>query len=382
MKILFVSNDSLLYGSSKSMINLILELKKLYNYDISVILPKKGDLEKELKSRKIEYKIFRYYSWIHPKDENKKIVYFIKKILTLLSVVPLAMWMKKENIDIVHSNNSAVYIGALAAKIAKKRHVWHIREFVEEDHNFVFFNKNKTLKMFNDSNDIIYISKAIENKYKNAIIEPKTHLIYNGIPIEEYKNDYIPDVTDYYKIIIVGAISKTKGHLDAIKAIQELKKRNLTNIKLLIAGDGVCKKEYEKYVIENKLQDNIEFLGFVNNLSNIRKQTNISLVCSKNEAFGRVTIESMCAKNLVIGSNTGGTIELVQDKKTGFLYSEGDYIDLADKIEYAINNWKKCKKIVENAYNYAINNFTITKCAKGVNEVYKYLLEENNNNDN
>lgn len=376
MKIVFISNDSLLYGSSKSMINLILELKKLYNYDISVVLPKKGDLEKELKNRKIDYKIFRYYSWIHPKDENKKIVYFIKKVLTLLSVMPLANWIKKENIDIVHSNNSAVYIGALAAKFAKKKHVWHIREFVEEDHNFVFLNKNKTIRMFNNSDDIIYISKAVENKYRKVMIKPNTHLVYNGVPIEEYKNDEIPKVIDYYKIIIVGNISKTKGHLDAIKAIQELQKRNITNVKLLIAGDGVCKEEYENYVIENNLQENIEFLGFINNLSDVRKQTNISLVCSKNEAFGRVTIEAMCAKNLVIGSNTGGTIELVQDKQTGFLYNEGDYIDLANKIEYAINNWKECEKIVENAYDYATNNFTITKCTKGVNEVYKRLLEE------
>lgn len=371
MKIVFISNDSFLYGSSKSMINLILELKKIYNYDISVIIPKKGDLEKELKNKNIDYRIFRYYSWIHPKNENKKILYFIKKILTLLSVIPLVIWMKKEKIDIVHSNNSAVYIGLLAAKLAKKKHVWHIREFVEEDHNFVFLNKNKTIKMFNNSDDIIYISKAIERKYRNIIIKPNTYLVYNGIPIEEYKNDNIPNVIEHYKIIIVGNISKTKGHLDAIKAIEELKKRNINNVKLLIAGDGVCKEEYENYVIENNLQDNIEFLGFINNLSDVRKQTNISLVCSKNEAFGRVTIEAMCAKNLVIGSNTGGTIELVQDKKTGFLYKEGNYINLADKIEYAINNWEECKKIIEDAYDYATNKFTITKCAKGVNEVYK-----------
>lgn len=381
IKIAFIANDAVLYGSSKSMINLIVELRKKYDYDISVIIPKKGTLEQELENHNIKYKIFRYYSWIHPKDENKKVVYFIKKVLTMLSVIPLANWMKKNNIDIVHSNNSAVYIGLIAAKLANKKHVWHIREFIEEDHNCIFFNKEKTIKKFNKSNDIIYISKAVENKYKNLIVKPRTHLIYNGIPIEEYKNENIPIVNDYFKIIIAGNISGTKGHLDAIKAVQELMKRNITNIKLLIAGDGRLKAEYEKYVIESNLSNNIEFLGFINDLSKVRKQTNISLVCSKNEAFGRVTVEAMCAKNLVIGANTGGTIELVQDKEMGFLYKEGDYIDLSNKIQYAIENWEECEKIIERASEYAENNFNINRCATKVNEVYENILEEEKNNE-
>ena len=374
MKIAFIANDSLLYGSSKSMINLIVELNKLYKYDIFVILPKKGELESELKKRNIKYKIFRYYSWIYPQKDKKIVKNFVKKCLTIFSIIPLANWLKKNKIDIVHSNNSAVYVGSMASRLSKITHVWHIREFVEEDHHCKFFNKKRAIKEFNKANGIIYISNAVENKYKNLIIKPKSFMIYNGIPIEEYNNINIANLNNNFKITIVGNVSRTKGHKDAIYAIQELKNRNVNNVELLIVGDGVCKNEYEEYVRKNDLSDNITFLGFKNDLSEIRKQTHIALVCSKNEAFGRVTVEAMCAKNLVIGSNTGGTFELISNGQTGFLYKEGDYVDLADKIEYAIKNWNKCIQIIENAHEYAINNFNITTCAKKVNKVYEKLL--------
>jgi glycosyltransferase involved in cell wall biosynthesis len=55
-------------------------------------------------------------------------------------------------------------------------------------------------------------------------------------------------------------------------------------------------------------------------------------VTSRCEAFGRVTVEAMRAGVPVIGTDAGGTPELVADGATGLLYRPGDAGALAAAI--------------------------------------------------
>lgn len=375
MKILFISNDSSLLGSSKSMINLVKELKSKNN-DVYVIIPKKGVIEEELIKFDINYKIFRYYSWIKPMGEKNYFKYIIKIILTFISSINISRWVKKNKIEIIHSNNSATYVGSLISIITKKKHIWHIRELMQEDHNLDFFNKKFAYKMLNKADYLIYISKAVKNKYDQLLTNKNSRLVYNGIPVDNFFNVKLPEFNkDKINLLIAGNICKTKGQEEAINAIEYLKDKGIKNLELQIAGDGIMKEQLEQYVIENKLEDNVKFLGFRNDLDEIRKQINIYLMCSKNEAFGRVTVEAMMSKNLVIASNTGGTVELIMDKTNGFLYKQGNYKDLANKIEYAIKNWSECEEIIEKAYVDAMNNYSIQRCANEILEVYEKVIE-------
>ena len=68
-KILFVANDSGNLGSNKSTVNLICTLKKT-GLNITLLIPEKGTIEEVLKSRNINYKIFKYYNWLKRKDDS------------------------------------------------------------------------------------------------------------------------------------------------------------------------------------------------------------------------------------------------------------------------------------------------------------------------
>lgn len=63
----------------------------------------------------------------------------------------------------------------------------------------------------------------------------------------------------------------------------------------------------------------------------------------------------------------------------GFLYDQGNYIELASKIQYAIENWEKCVDIIEEAYKEAMEKYSIKRCANEVYEVYEKLLKEDEN---
>lgn len=373
MKVLYVANDSNLYGSNKSMLDLIQSMKRS-KITTMVLIPKRGQIEQELKNRNIPYKRIRYFTWIYPQNSKNVLKILIKYIGNIISIIPIYIFIKKEKFDIIHSNNLSIGIGAKCARIAKVKHVWHIREFMQEDHNLEFINKSDTIKELNKSSAIIYISKAIQSKYKNIVQNNKQFMIYNGIPIREEKE--IPHFDkENIKILITGSINGRKGHKDAIESIKKLVNEGYNNIHLRIAGTGEYEKILKEYVKQNNLNENIEFLGYIRDMNKIRDDSNISIICSKCEAFGRVTIEAQMAKNLVIGANTGGTIELVEKNKTGLLYEEGNVDDLSEKIKYAIHNWRTCENMINTAYENTVKKFNIDRCADAVYNVYKVLEE-------
>ena len=53
------------------------------------------------------------------------------------------------------------------------------------------------------------------------------------------------------------------------------------------------------------------------------EQADIGLTCSRNEAFGRTTVEALLMGKPVIGTNTGGTVDLISDGVDGLLYPPG-----------------------------------------------------------
>lgn len=73
-------------------------------------------------------------------------------------------------------------------------------------------------------------------------------------------------------------------------------------------------------------------------MPSLRKNMDVELVCSRAEAFGRVTAEAMLGGMSVIGSNTGGTVGLINHKKIGYLYSKSDINELAEYMKEFICN--------------------------------------------
>lgn len=370
MKILYVTNDSLMYGTNKEMIYLIDALKD--KIDLEFLIPDKGAIEIELKKRNIKYKISKYYSSVKALDKKDNILKrTIKIIINNIKKITLSNYYKKRNIDIIHSANSAVYMGALIAKRLNVKHIWHIRELAEEDHNFTFYNKKYIYSLFNSADKIICISNCVYNKYKNILNKDKMIMIYDGIDIKKY--DIAKDTNSKNNLLFAGTLSETKGVKDAVLAVHSLVNEGITNIHLYIAGEGILKKELEDFVKNNNMEEYITFLGYVNDMKKLRRKIKIALVCSRCEALGLVTVEAMASFCIVIGTNTGATKEIIGE--SGLLYSYGNYLELKSKIKYALNNEKEMNNLIEKSYKNICEKFSIERCANKILSVYKELMK-------
>lgn len=240
------------------------------------------------------------------------------------------MLIDKE-IDIIHSNSSVIDFGALLSKNTGIPHVWHLREYGEEDFNLkrVVSDKKYQEEMNKYAVRYIAISKSIKKKFTNIVDERKIYQIYNGVSERfSFQKDFINEDIGRIKFLISGNYCEEKGQTSVLKAVIELQQQGINGFELYLAGNGDF-AEPKRLVLENGLEKVVTFCGPVDDMQQLRRMVDVEIVASKCEAFGRVTIEAMRMSNPVIGTNTGGTPELITDGVNGVLFEYGNYIQLA-----------------------------------------------------
>ena len=82
----------------------------------------------------------------------------------------------------------------------------------------------------------------------------------------------------------------------------------------------------------------------------------------------------MMSSNPVIGSDIGGTPELIRDGENGYLYRQGDDADLADKMSRFLNNTESIRQMGECAYQASKERFSSKTNAENIMEIYQELI--------
>ena len=103
------------------------------------------------------------------------------------------------------------------------------------------------------------------------------------------------------------------------------------------------------------MEENVKFLGNVDNIPEFLNKIDICVVPSRSEGFGLALVEAMAMGVPCIASNIAGPSEIIKNEQTGILFNNGDSVELANKIiktigkyqEYKEDAWKKRTKIVE-----------------------------------
>ena len=379
MRVLVVTHSNDLSGANKSLMGIIDTLKN--KVDFNVVVNSDGLLSKELEKRHVKVYHLNYDWMVGNKYENRVkdkihlIQSFEKYWRKRFYKVP--SFIKGQNYDLVYTNTSTIDYGAIIAKKFNLPHVWHIREYGKKDFEFrSLVPLSYYKKQLKSASKLIMVSKSLENEYKKKYRLNNTHTIYNGI---KYNKKNVIEDFNFSKntpinISIVGQVRRSKGQDQAIKACKVLRKQGY---KIILNIVGKVDKSYIKSEIpEIENLKWVKFWGQVSDVRKIRNLNDIELVCSKSEAFGRVTLEAMLNGLIVIGANTGGTKELIKNTKTGYLYKYNNIDDLSEKIKLVINSSEKENiDIVQNAQKFA-EEFSVENNAEKVYKLFKKIAKK------
>lgn len=374
MKLLFISKYSQLYGANRSLLTLV-EYFKAQGDDVCVMLPQKGNMGESLNAKNITQINFPYFSQILYYKHSLKFLLLPILILYDIIIFPLLLYkIKKYNPDLIYSNAAAENLGFFLAKCLNKKHISHIREFMDLDFKATFLLGNKIREKFlNLSDGLIFVSKSVQEHVMNHHTNSeKQTVIYNGIDFPNIKFEN-KDLTENLNLGLVGILDIAKRQDLAIIYFNELLKL-YPNIKLHIWGDkeSSYKKKILRLIKKLKIEKNIIFHGFEKDSNKIYNSMDILLMFSYAEGFGRVTIEAMSYGVPVIGFNNAGTSEIIQDKKDGYLFKTKEefiscFIDL-------ISTQDHYNRIRQNAFISSRKNFNKELYTKQVYSFTKKIL--------
>jgi len=134
---------------------------------------------------------------------------------------------------------------------------------------------------------------------------------------------------------LAGRFDPQKGQLLLLEAIQQISDQR-PGIVLLGSPTHNEGSDYHEamlhFIERNHLQDRVFVRPFRQDIHVFYKAIDAFVMASKAETFGMVTIEAMACGTPVIGSNAGGTPELLQHGKLGYLFEPLSSADLAVKI--------------------------------------------------
>ena len=144
-------------------------------------------------------------------------------------------------------------------------------------------------------------------------------------------------------LVMASNIVPAKGQLDLIYAMEKLV-NEFPHLHLLLAGTFVEHHadsmiyfdNLRKYVAQNKLSNYVHFLGWRSDIQDIIQASDIYVSSSYGESFPVTVREAMLASKSVVVTNVGGTFELVNSGKNGYLFEPGDVHSLVEYIRELI----------------------------------------------
>jgi glycosyltransferase involved in cell wall biosynthesis len=131
--------------------------------------------------------------------------------------------------------------------------------------------------------------------------------------------------------------------------IEALAKLNNKNIQLLIAGDGPAKDNLKNLVAKYNLTDQVDFVGWLDNLGQYYKTADCLLLTSDSEGYGMVAAEAVAANLPVIMTDVGVAGELVVDEVNGFVIPINDQQALIQKMSLLIKDKNLLNQFSQNA---------------------------------
>lgn len=372
--IMYVLTDSTLGGSAWALIDVLKELANRINP--IVVVPQKGLTEQYLKQLGIKYYIIPFkikFCKIGAGSRQLEDSIFRDDYEAALQLLPI---IEEEKVDLIHTNSSVCNVGAMAALLTNKPHIWHLRELLEEHFECEFIDRDFKKDLFKCTEAFIAISNCVKRIYESKF-GIHTVCIYDGLDLEQYiREEAYHDRGNAF--LLAGTINDGKGQWDAVRAVELLVSRGIDSIRLTIIGNGDQKVIWslKKYIIHKRLCKYISVQPFQDDLSSLREEHTYSLTCSKMEALGRTTIEAILSGNIVIGADTGGTLEIIgNDCERGYLYKQGSYENLAD-VMYAVICEERQEKIRKSrlAKQFVRENFDLKKYAEQVEQFYNDII--------
>ena len=382
INLLFIVPWLITGGADRFNLNLVKGLdKEKYNIIVLTTEPNQNTLRQEFEKYAIVYDLTSFLN-------QKFWLAFVNYII------------KKENISVILNSNSKFGYSILPYLKANNINI----SIIDYVHMEEWYNRNGGYSRYSTMLGSVIDETLVCNENSKKVLcnyfkrnEKEIKTVYIGVDEEEFNPEkynkeeilkkYNIEKNKKYIFSYICRISEQKRPMLLLEIIKKLKeKRN--DFKVLVVGDGNLLPKMKTRANNLGLDENIIFLGNIENTEEIYKISDLTINCSIKEGLALTSYESLSMGIPVISSDVGGQKELINEdvgiivpcmQNEKDIYSENYeeeeilvYIQAIEEVLSNLENYKsKCRQRI-------LNKFTIRNMIKEMSKI----LEEIKTNSN
>ena len=256
----------------------------------------------------------------------------------------------------------------VAKRIFQKKTLVFFRGWIPE-FEWIIDNYGKNLfKWFFNFDKALVLSKQFKKTLTLWGIDPETISLETTI----YEQHEFDNNKDPFKIIFLSRLTKGKGCLEAIQAI-EILVEEFPNVKLFMVGEGEMQRELLTYVVNHDLGNNIEFTGWIEGQKKYLLLSECGIILYPTyygEGMPNCLVEGMGMGLAVVTRPVAGIPDIFVDGENGFLIQSLDPNDFAMKVKFLFQNKNVWQTISDRNRQKGKERFEISNVVKRLEQLY------------
>lgn len=318
---------------------------------------------------------------LHPRHTARGVARLAEDARRLRAVV------RESGADVVHANTTRAGLAASLSGLAGgPPMVVHVRDWFPSG-SFAHMTLSGVQRR---AAAIIANSHHIERSLPAARGGAKVHVVYNAVDTGLFDPARIDRTAARRRLgveggvpvlAVVGQLTPWKGQDDAVRVAAILRRR-FPGLRLLIAGSAkfvdpgtrfdnrAYDRDLRELVEALGLDDTISFLGEREDVPEVLAATDVLLVPSWQEAFGRVAIEAMAMRVPVVTTSQGGPAEVVRDGEDGVVLDPRRPHLWATRVARLLEAPELRREMGENGRRRAVTEFGIASHVERVMSIH------------
>jgi glycosyltransferase involved in cell wall biosynthesis len=283
--------------------------------------------------------------------------------------------------DVIHANHNIGMPLVAAAIHAGVPLVQHVRISTPAD----------IRPQLHAASAIIAVSRFVRDRVAALDVDPRRiEVVLNGIAYQQFtavtkkmsthaRTAVLESPADEFVVIMVARMSKSKRHDTVIDAVGALRRQTGRGHLALVGGyDG--DQEYlnavHSRVIEQGLARHVTFVDFTSDIATVLSASDVLVLLSEDEPLSRAVIEAMALGLPVICGDSGGTKEIIDHDRTGYVLPCGNVELLVKTLHGVQQDPERASMVGAAAANYIRSELTSDRCAQRTMDLYDRLFAD------
>ncbi|MCX8156591.1 MAG: glycosyltransferase family 4 protein [Verrucomicrobiae bacterium] len=247
-----------------------------------------------------------------------------------------ARWLKANRIEVLnpHSSRDGWLLG-IAGRLARVPFIVRTRH-IDVDYPHAWLSRHAFTTL---ADHVLTTSEKIAAHFRALFDLPAERVttIPTGIDVQRFspagpKAALIPAATTPPLVGMVSVLRSWKGHATFLQAARQLVDAGFP-ARFVIVGEGPIRYQIEAQIAELQLQQQVVLTGHREDVPEVLRALDVLVIAStRHEGVPQIGLQALACETPVIGSDVGGTPEIIRPGETGRIFPAGNAAALAQAI--------------------------------------------------